>query len=334
NARHRTFLFEKEPTDEKPWVIETDGNLKGVGMDPRRLTAAPQKNYDGLEVWRIVNGGDWSHPIHIHFEEGIILRRGGKEPPEWEKWARKDMYRIGPQEDSGAIVEVALRFREFAGTYMEHCHNTQHEDHAMLMRWDLEHPGQVKLMPSPLPSWDGVEYVDSRALPTFRSGDGTGEFGPVMEPLVEFIDGITVEELDLAHMPIGDALNHSDDERGKVTYPLMKGTNNDDGVETDVYFVLHGVSDEELADELGIIYAGGLRSTPLAATSPASVSASGRWTFYGDLPNPVVAPGSPAQSAYNTYTPLRRVDLGGKTVFVNAWFVNWGDEAWEQMRID
>ncbi|MCP5027470.1 MAG: hypothetical protein GY929_14425 [Actinomycetia bacterium] len=40
-ARHRTFLFEKEPTDEKPWVIETDGNSKGVGMDPRRVTAAP-----------------------------------------------------------------------------------------------------------------------------------------------------------------------------------------------------------------------------------------------------------------------------------------------------
>ncbi|MCP3963947.1 MAG: copper oxidase, partial [bacterium] len=59
-ARHRTFLFEKEPTDEKPWVIETDGESKGVGMDPRRLTAAPSKNYNGLEVWRLINGGDWS----------------------------------------------------------------------------------------------------------------------------------------------------------------------------------------------------------------------------------------------------------------------------------
>ena len=98
NALHRTFVFEKEPTDEKPWVIETDGNSKGVGMDPRRLTAAPSKNSNGLEVWRLINGGSWSHPIHIHFEEGIILRRGGKEPPEWERWARKDMYRIGPQE--------------------------------------------------------------------------------------------------------------------------------------------------------------------------------------------------------------------------------------------
>ncbi len=340
NARHRTFLFEKEPTDEKPWVIETDGNSKGVGMDPRRLTAAPSKNYNGLEVWRIVNGGDWSHPIHIHFEEGIILRRGGKEPPEWEKWARKDMYRIGPQDDSGAIVEVALRFREFAGTYMEHCHNTQHEDHAMLMRWDIEHPGQVKLMPTPLPTWDGVEYVDTRALPTFRTGDGTGEFGPVMDPVEVWIDGGVVGELDLANTPIGDALTHTDDERGTFTYSLMKGTNNDGGVETEVFFVLHGVTDEELADELGIIYAGGLVGTPMAATSPASVDpVTGEWTFFGDLPNPILspavpAPGAPAQSATNTYTPLRRVNIDGKDVIVNAWFVNWGDEEWEQLRID
>jgi hypothetical protein len=61
-----------------------------------------------------------------------------------------------------------------AGRYEEHCHNTQHEDHAMLLRWDREHPGQFQLMPTPLPIWDGVEYVDSTALPTFRSGDGGG----------------------------------------------------------------------------------------------------------------------------------------------------------------
>ncbi len=69
---------------------------------------------------------------------------------------------------------MAIRFREFAGTYMEHCHNTQHEDHSMLLRWDVEHPGQVELMPTPMPTWDGVEYVDSAALPTFRTGDGIG----------------------------------------------------------------------------------------------------------------------------------------------------------------
>ncbi|MFP3940027.1 MAG: multicopper oxidase domain-containing protein [Thermoanaerobaculia bacterium] len=196
DATRREFIFGRSSgTDEQPWTIKTDGG-QGVGMDPRRLSAAPQLatgptdgGFDGtnsagddglgtMEIWQIVNGGGgWSHPVHVHFEEGVILSRGGNPPPEWEKWARKDVYRIGRMDDSTDSVEIAIRFREFAGTYMEHCHNTQHEDHAMLLRWDIEHPGQLKLMPAPIPTWDGVEYVDSHALPTFRDGEGTGPTG-------------------------------------------------------------------------------------------------------------------------------------------------------------
>lgn len=185
-ARHRTFTFGRsDGTDEAPWTVKTDGGF-GFHMDPRRLNASTQLSsgptdagvagFGTLEVWNIKAGGTgWSHPVHVHFEEGIILSRGGKAPPEWEKWARKDVYRIGSEKDGLDNVEMAINFREFAGTYMEHCHNTQHEDNSMLLRWDLEKPGQLQLMPTPLPSWDGVRYVNSAALPTFRSGDG---FGP------------------------------------------------------------------------------------------------------------------------------------------------------------
>jgi FtsP/CotA-like multicopper oxidase with cupredoxin domain len=195
NAIRRTFEFDNDRDDGSPWVIGTDGG-EGLGMDPRRISAAPRLatgptpgGFDGtgpngddllgtLEVWRL-NGSDrWSHPVHIHFEEGVILKRGGSFPPKWEEFARKDVYRIGPESDSKESVELAIRFREFAGTFMEHCHNTQHEDHAMLLRWDVEFPGQIKLMPAPIPTWDGVEYVDSAALPTFRTGcDDSGGWG-------------------------------------------------------------------------------------------------------------------------------------------------------------
>ena len=179
NARHRTFTFGRSSgTDSAPWTVKTDGG-DGFTADPRRVAAAPTLNADGmgsLEIWHIENGGGgWAHPVHVHFEEGQILSRGGEPPPEWEKWARKDVYRVGPLEDSTDSVEIAIRFREFAGTYVEHCHNTQHEDHAMLIRWDIENPGQFLVMPTPLPTWEGVNYVESVALPTFRTGDG---FGP------------------------------------------------------------------------------------------------------------------------------------------------------------
>lgn len=191
-ATRRSFDFGRSSgTDEMPWTVKTDGG-RALIMDPRRLTSAPQLatgptqgGFDGtneagdddvsaLEVWVLKGNGGWSHPVHVHFEEGIILSRDTKPPPPWEMWARKDVYRIGPEEDASNDVVIAIRFREFAGTFVEHCHNTQHEDHSMLLRWDLEHPGQTELMPAPIPTWDGVEYVDSAALPTFRTGEGTG----------------------------------------------------------------------------------------------------------------------------------------------------------------
>ena len=109
---------------------------------------------------------------------------------------------------------------------------------------------------------------------------------------------------------------------------------------TEVWFFLHDVSDEDLAEEMGLAWAGRLAGTPVAATSEASVSEEGEWTFYGDLPNPITAlnggnpVGLPPQDPNNTYSPLRRVTIDGKDVIVNAIFAKWGDEPWEHPRID
>ena len=173
-ARHRSFKFGRTGgTDEKPWTVKVDGS-DGLAADPRVVSARVERG--SLEIWSLENGGGgWSHPVHVHFEEAIILSKDGRRPPEWERWARKDMFRVGNEDDAADEIEVALRIRDFAGTYVEHCHNTTHEDMAMLLRWDVENPGQTLTIPCPIPSWDGCEYVDTAALPTARTGDG---FGP------------------------------------------------------------------------------------------------------------------------------------------------------------
>jgi FtsP/CotA-like multicopper oxidase with cupredoxin domain len=185
NATHRSFTFgHSGGTDEQPWTVKTDGD-GGYNADMRRISAAPTLSTgptDGgttqkdapYEVWKLQLQGGWDHPVHIHFEEGIILRRGGKAPPAWETWARKDIYRIGPDLQATDSVEVAVQFREFAGTFVEHCHATQHEDNAMLIRFDVQRPGQVLAMPAPIPTWDGVHYTSVAALPTYKTGDGKG----------------------------------------------------------------------------------------------------------------------------------------------------------------
>jgi manganese oxidase len=48
--------------------------------------------------------------------------------------------------------------------YMEHCHNTVHEDNAMLIRWE-PHVGMVPL-PTPNPTPQGVEFLSTSVLPT------------------------------------------------------------------------------------------------------------------------------------------------------------------------
>ena len=35
-----------------------------------------------------------------------------------------------------------MRWDDFLGKYVMHCHNVVHEDHAMMIRWDIVPPGK------------------------------------------------------------------------------------------------------------------------------------------------------------------------------------------------
>jgi manganese oxidase len=176
SVRSRTFVFDHRANqdDSNPitayqgtgnWGIATEnsgGTSRHRGgsalkADFGRISSQP--GYGTQEIWTLVNAGDrWDHPIHIHFEEGQILQRNGSASnvPAWEK-GRKDVYRLHP----GGSVTVALQFRDWGGTFMEHCHNTMHEDNAMLLRWDLDTGGAPFLSPlqTPVPAPTGVTFI-------------------------------------------------------------------------------------------------------------------------------------------------------------------------------
>ena len=138
-----------------PWGVETNGN-RMLNADFGRISAAP--GYGTREVWTLQNGGGgWDHPVHIHFEEGQILARNGKanQVPAWEK-GRKDVYRLRP----GGSVTLTMQFRDWGGMFMEHCHNTVHEDNAMLIRWEIDNGGApfLRPLPTPIPAPTGVTF--------------------------------------------------------------------------------------------------------------------------------------------------------------------------------
>src|SRR4051794_36272215 len=174
-ARERVFEFNRgaaQTTNDPfssavgPWGIGTDGGGT-LSADYGRVSAAPK--FGTREVWTLVNGGGgWDHPIHIHFEEGQVLARNGSAAnvPAWEK-GRKDVYRLRP---SGSIT-ITMQFRDWGGMFMEHCHNTVHEDNAMLLRWELNGGGEpfLRPLPTPCPTPQGVTFEDpDDTLPTAR----------------------------------------------------------------------------------------------------------------------------------------------------------------------
>src|SRR5438445_344144 len=163
-ARQRTFVFDedaRQTTNDPvtsfrgPWGIGTTED-DALAADFGRISAAPR--YGTREIWTLINEeDDWDHPIHIHFEEGQILARNGSASnvPAWEK-GRKDVYRLRPE----GRVTITMQFRDFGGMFMEHCHNTTHEDNAMLLRWEIDDNGTpfVRPLPTPIPKPQGVTF--------------------------------------------------------------------------------------------------------------------------------------------------------------------------------
>ena len=164
-ARQRTFEWGRgadQNTNDPvttffgPWGVKTDDG-RMLAADFGRVSAAPKLGT--REIWTLKNGGGgWDHPIHIHFEEGQILARNGSvgNVPAWER-GRKDVYRLRP----GGSVTITMQFRDWGGMFMEHCHNTVHEDNAMLMRWEIDDGGApfLRPLPTPIPKPTGVTFI-------------------------------------------------------------------------------------------------------------------------------------------------------------------------------
>jgi manganese oxidase len=166
-ARQRTFTFDDRASQDQndpvttylgngqgrgSWGIATNNNSgsrsfsRGSTLQADFGRISSQPGFATCEEWTLQGGFGWDHPIHIHFEEGQIISRNGSKPSPAES-GRKDVYRLRP---SGTVV-IRMQFRDWGGMFMEHCHNTMHEDNAMLLRWDLDTGSTPFLSPLPTP---------------------------------------------------------------------------------------------------------------------------------------------------------------------------------------
>jgi hypothetical protein len=58
-------------------------------------------------------------------------------------------------------VKITLKIRDYGFMFKEHCHNTMHEDNAMLLRWEIDGAGTPFLnpLPTPIPKPQGVTFM-------------------------------------------------------------------------------------------------------------------------------------------------------------------------------
>jgi FtsP/CotA-like multicopper oxidase with cupredoxin domain len=129
----RTFRFERGGGG---WQVN------GQFMDCTRFRFTTQVN--AFERWIIQNNsGGWQHPIHIHLEEFRILSRNGVPVrPGNIEFGRKDVLLLADEQ-----IELLVRFRDMKGGYPIHCHNTVHEDHQMMLLFNVQDKGDNNTRP-------------------------------------------------------------------------------------------------------------------------------------------------------------------------------------------
>jgi FtsP/CotA-like multicopper oxidase with cupredoxin domain len=100
-------------------------------FDPSRAGATPKRGT--AERWILRNkGGGWWHPIHIHLEAHQVQKFNGRAPAAWNSF-KKDTTLLGGDDEA----EVFIKFRTHTGPYVFHCHNLEHEDMRMMVRFDV-----------------------------------------------------------------------------------------------------------------------------------------------------------------------------------------------------
>ena len=111
-----------EATVERTFVL-TQGFINGKTMDMARVDETAELG--ATEIWTVENLVGMDHPFHLHgFSFQVLDRNGVPEP--YRSW--KDSVNVPKHE----TVRLIVRFEDFPGLWMYHCHILDHEDEGMM----------------------------------------------------------------------------------------------------------------------------------------------------------------------------------------------------------
>jgi FtsP/CotA-like multicopper oxidase with cupredoxin domain len=104
-------------------MVLTQGFINGRAMDMDRVdVSAP---LGATEIWELENLVGMDHPFHLHGFQFQVLDRDGVPEP-FRSW--KDTVNVPKHE----TVRFIVRYDNYPGLWMFHCHILDHEDHGMM----------------------------------------------------------------------------------------------------------------------------------------------------------------------------------------------------------
>lgn len=119
--------------------------INGLTFDINRIDWSTPLH--SLEKWTIRNLTADFHPMHTHETQWQVLARNGSTnlPPVDKGW--KDTVMLYP----GETVEVLVKFTEYKGLYLFHCHNLEHEDDGMMLNFEIIDPIGIQQLGTEVP---------------------------------------------------------------------------------------------------------------------------------------------------------------------------------------
>jgi len=104
-------------------ALQGQFTINGQAFDANRIDTTPKQG--DVEEWTIINQSTMAHPFHLHVWPMQIINENGTD--------------VGPVRYQDVVnvpakgrVTVRLRFADFAGTTVYHCHILDHEDLGMM----------------------------------------------------------------------------------------------------------------------------------------------------------------------------------------------------------
>jgi len=128
--------------------------INGQVFDPDTVVFQPQLNT--VEEWVLSNNTLLSHPFHLHQDSFQVTALNGV-PIDKENF--QDTVNIPPRQgDQNGSVTIRIKFTDFTGKFVFHCHVTLHEDLGMMAVVEVVDGG-----PNPPPAGLGQRFLDYSA---------------------------------------------------------------------------------------------------------------------------------------------------------------------------